>query len=151
MEVINFYGAIFILTVLVPNVIFAAKHKAAFENLYHNKIIEIAEQIGRFGSFIFMIISLPIVCRGYWFNGAKTAYIIIGALLVVLYLAGWAIFWNESSVRKSLVLSVLPSLLFLSSGLFTLNIPLLIAAAVFAPCHIIISYKNAVLQNQNDN
>lgn len=55
------------------------------------------------------------------------------------------VFWKESSVRKSLALSILPSVMFIFSGIITLNIPLIISSIIFALCHITISYKNAVL------
>ena len=91
-------------------------------------------------------ISFPIkLSRGWLFDGAKNAYLIIGAVLVGLYVLGWIVFWNESSVCKALVLSILPSLLFLESGILTRNYLLLAGAFIFAPCHIAISYMNAVL------
>ena len=141
----NVYGMIFVVLLMVPNVIFAAANKDGFVNRYQNKTVELLEQIGRFGRFGFMVICLPFACRGWWFDGAKTAYIAAGAGLTAMYLAGWAVFWKEDSVRKSLALSVLPSLLFLESGVLTLNIPLIAAAVIFAPCHITISCRNAEL------
>ena len=58
---------------------------------------------------------------------------------------GWIVFWKEDSIRKSLYLSIIPSLLFIESGIISGNILLLIFAVIFAPCHILISYMNAVL------
>ena len=59
--------------------------------------------------------------------------------------AGWIIFWKEDSIRKSLYLSIIPSLLFIESGIISGNILLLIFPVIFAPCHILISYMNAIL------
>ena len=53
---INIYGLLFIAIIMIPNIIFAIKCKDGFINKYDNKTIETLEQIGRFGSFIFMII-----------------------------------------------------------------------------------------------
>ena len=142
----NIYGAAFVFLLLLPNVIFAATHKDGFENLYQNKKVEILEQIGRFGSFIFMFVCPPFLCLGYWFCAAKTVYVIAGAVLILLYLLGWIVFWREDSVRKALALSILPSILFLESGILTLNFLLIAAAVIFAPCHILISYKNAKMK-----
>lgn len=139
----NGYGAIFVFLLLVPNIVFAMTHKDGFENRWRNRMVEILEQIGRFGSFCFMFLCLPFACRGWWFDGAKAVYLSLGTVLVFLYLMGWILLWKEDSVRKSLWLSVLPSLLFLESGILTANIPLILAAVLFAPCHITISYQNA--------
>ena len=142
----NFYGLIFVAVIMVPNVIFAIMHKGGFENLYQNKIVEIFEQIGRIGSFIFMFINVPPLVKGYFFNGGFWAYIISGGALTLAYVFGWIVFRRESSVKKSLYLSVVPSLLFLCCGILSLNFPLMASAAVFAPCHVLISYKNAKAQ-----
>lgn len=139
----NFIGLIFVAVILIPNIIFAAKNKDGFQNFYQNKFVEIFEQIGRFGCFITMFFTPPFLNLGFKINGAKTAYIITGAVLVALYCLGWIVFRKENSVRKSLALSIIPSVLFLESGLLSLNFPLIILSLIFAPCHIIISYKNA--------
>lgn len=139
----NFLGLLFVVVILIPNIIFAVKNKDGFQNYYHNKIVETLEQIGRFGCFIFMFFTPPFLNIGFKSEGIKAAYIAVGTILVFLYCLGWLIFRKENSVRKSLVLSVLPSVLFFESGFLSLNFPLIVLSLVFAPCHIIISYKNA--------
>ena len=52
-------------------------------------------------------------------------------------------------LRKSLYLSVIPSALFVESGIISGNIMLVIVAIIFAPCHIRISYMNAVYKGDN--
>ena len=44
---------------------------------------------------------------------------------------------------RALALSILPSILFLFSGIMTRSVLLTIAALLFAPAHIAISYRNA--------
>ena len=144
----NSYGLIFMILILLPNIVFAATHKDGFENLYRNKFVEVAEQIGRFGCFICMFVSIPLPIGGFWFDGARLVYIICGSLISAAYVIGWIVFWKTNSVFKSLYLSIVPSLLFVECGVFTLNIPLIMFCAVFAPCHILISYKNAKTLNK---
>ena len=59
MEWFNIYGLIFIVIIMIPNIIFAVKCRDGFENKRSNKVVEITEQIGRFGCFGFMIINIP--------------------------------------------------------------------------------------------
>lgn len=94
--------------------------------------------------------NIPSLTIGYLFDGARLTYVIFGSGLVLMYVLGWIIFWKKSLVLKSLFLSVVPSLLFLGCGVFTLNIPLLGLAAIFAPCHVYISYKNARLKKEEE-
>ena len=143
---VNFWGLILVVIILIPNIVFAISCKDGFENRYQNKLVETLEQIGRFGCFFSMFIMIPYMNKGYWFQQGKTIYLILGFLLVGLYCLGWIVFWKENSIRKSLYLSIVPSLLFLESGVVSGNILLLIFAVIFAPCHILISYWNAVLK-----
>lgn len=143
---VNFWGLILVVIILIPNIVFAISCKDGFENRYQNKLVETLEQIGRFGCFFSMFIMIPYMNKGYWFQQGKTIYLILGFLLVGLYCLGWIVFWKENSIRKSLYLPIVPSLLFLESGVVSGNILLLIFAVIFAPCHILISYWNAVLK-----
>lgn len=143
---LNYWGLIFVIVILIPNIVFAVTCKDGFENRYQNKLIEILEQIGRFGCFLSMFITIPFMCKGYWFKNGETVYLISGVLLAALYCLGWIIFWKEDSVRKSLYLSVIPSALFVESGIISGNVLMVIFAVIFAPCHILISYMNAVLK-----
>ena len=59
MKRFNLYGLIFIVIIMIPNIIFAAKCKDGFENKYKNKLVETLEQIGRFTCFGTMIINIP--------------------------------------------------------------------------------------------
>lgn len=142
---LNYWGLIFIVVILIPNIVFAITCKDGFENRYKNKIVGVLEQIARFGCFICMFLIIPSMSKGYWFKQGETVYLVLGVILVILYCYGWITFWKEDSIRKSLYLSIIPSLLFVESGIISGNILLLIFAVIFAPCHILISYMNAIL------
>ena len=57
MQWFNVWGLVFVAVIMIPNIIFAAKCKDGFESKWHNKTVEVFEQIGRFGCFGFMIIN----------------------------------------------------------------------------------------------
>ena len=143
MEWINFYGIIFIAVIMVPNIIYAIKCKEGFENRWNNKIVEIIEQIGRFGCIGFMIIKIPIVCFGWWFDGGLIAYLAINIVLSIIYCVIWIICFRKDSIFRALSLSIIPSLIFICSAVLSGSILLLITSALFTPAHILISYKNA--------
>lgn len=46
MPVFNFYGFLFMAVILVPNIVFAVRNKDGFQNLWHNRAVELLEQIG---------------------------------------------------------------------------------------------------------
>lgn len=143
MEWFNVFGLVFIAVIMIPNIIFAVKHKDAFENRNQNKAIEFIEQIGRFGCFGFMIFNIPSTWFGWWSDEAFAIYLLVDALLIVLYLTLWIVCWRKNNVFRALALSIIPSVIFLFSGIMCRSLLLIISSLLFAPTHIFISYKNA--------
>lgn len=148
MDWFNLTGLIFVVVLLIPNIIYAVTNKDGFAGEFHNKLIEIGEQIGRFGCFILMFIQPSFVTLGYIYDGAQMLHLILGIVLLALYCGGWIVFRKGNSMAKALTLSILPSVLFLESGILTLNILLIVLSVVFAICHITISCKNTVGNKQ---
>ena len=143
MEWLNVFGLVMVAVIMIPNILFAMKCKDGFVNKWNNKFVETVEQIGRFGCFGFMIISIPGTWFGWWSDEAFAVYLVVDAVLVTLYCVIWAICFRKSSVFRALALSIIPSVLFLFSGIMSRSILLTIAAVLFAPSHILISYQNA--------
>ena len=143
MEWFNMFGLVFIAVIMIPNIIFAVKHKDAFENRNQNKAIEFIEQIGRFGCFGFMIFNIPSTWFGWWSDELFSIYLLVDALLIVLYLTLWIVCWSKNNVFRALALSIIPSVIFLFSGIMCRSLLLIISSLLFAPTHIFISYKNA--------
>ena len=143
MDWLNVFGLMIMAVIMIPNIVFAIKCKDGFENKWKNKIVEAAEQIGRFGCFGFMIVHIPGTWFGWWSDEAFAVYLVVDAVLVTLYCVIWAVCFRKSSVFRALALSIIPSVLFLFSGIMSRSILLTIAAVLFAPSHILISYQNA--------
>lgn len=143
MEWINIFGMVFIAIILIPNIVFAIKCKDGFENKWNNKIVEILEQIGRFGCFGFMIINIPGTWFGWWSDKVFSIYLIVNMVLIILYCGIWIICFRKNTVFRALALSIIPSVMFLVSGIMSRSILLIITSLLFAPAHILISYKNS--------
>ena len=143
MEWLNVFGLVMVAVIMIPNILFAMKCKDGCVNKWNNKSVETVEQIGRFGCFGFMIINIPGTWFGWWSDEAFAVYLVVDAVLVTLYCVIWAVCFRKSSVFRALALSIIPSVLFLFSGIMSRSILLTIAAVLFAPSHILISYQNA--------
>ncbi len=143
MEWFNVFGLIFIVVIMIPNVVFAIKRKDGFDNKWDNKFVEFIEQAGRFGCFGFMIFNIPGTWFGWWSDEAFALYLVVDGILVMLYCAIWIICFKKNSVFRALALSVIPSALFLFSGIISRSVLLTVASVLFAPSHIAISYRNA--------
>lgn len=140
---INVFGLAFVVVMLIPNIIFAVRCKDGFENKWNHKTIERLEQIGRFGCIGFMVFNIPGTWFGWWSWKALAVYLMVDAILVVLYCVMWMICWKKKGLFKALALSVIPSAAFLFSGVMCRSVLLILSAVLFAPAHILISYQNA--------
>ena len=140
----NYYGIAIMAIIMIPNIVYAVKHKNDGEKAYRNKTFVIAEQIGRYGCFAFMIFNIPYTYFNFWFNHALAVYLSVNGALCLAYLIFWAALWNKSGILKALSLSVLPSCIFLFSGIVLANIPLIVFAVIFSVNHILISCKMPV-------
>ena len=143
MEWCNVFGSIFMAVILIPNILFVVKCKDGFENKWKNRTVETVEQIGRFGCFGFMIFNVPGTWFGWWSDEAFAVYLVVDALLVGLYCLVWIVCFRKTGLFRALALSILPSVLFLFSGIMTRSVLLTISALLFAPAHIAISWQNA--------
>lgn len=143
MEWLNPFGLVFMAVILIPNIVFALKCKDGFANKWENKTVQIIEQVGRFGCFGFMIVNIPGTCFGWWSDEAFALYLIADTLLVLIYCLIWIVCFQKNSLFRALALSIIPSILFLFSGIMSRSVLLILSAALFAPSHIVISYKNA--------
>lgn len=139
----NAFGLILIVGIMIPNIVFAIKCKNGFENKWKNKCVEVIEQIGRFGCFCFMVFNIPGTYFGWWSDEAFAVYLIVDTILVIFYCTIWIICFKKSSVFRALTLSIIPAMLFLFSGIMSRSVLLIISSVLFAPSHIVISYKNA--------
>ena len=141
MDWFNWIGLIIIAMIMLPNVVYSIRKKEEFSNTTCKTLL-VFEQIGRFGCIIFMTFNLPYTYFNFWFNHALLVYIIINAVLTLTYVTLFFATWNQKSWFKVISLSLLPSLIFLFSGIALINIPLIIFAVIFTTCHVMVSVKN---------
>ena len=131
---------------MIPNIIFAVKHRDGFTNKYKNRAVEVIEQIGRYACFVLMIFNVPYTYFNFWFDYALIVYLTVNGVLCVAYMIFWIICRNREGKLKALSLSIIPSVIFLFSGIALANIPLTAFAVLFAINHILLSYKNLMLE-----
>lgn len=170
---INVFGIIVIVLLLLPNIVYAIKHRDE-KNLCENRLMNILEQVGRYGSMLFMVICLK--NGGYGFSALAT-FLIYGVgnlLLIISYWIVWGVYFHETrpivtgeadgstsafivGKRKNrrtgtlkMALAVLPACLFLLDGITLGYIPLLISAILFAVGHIYITYQNVSVRSTED-
>lgn len=96
-----------------------------------------------------MIFNIPYTYFKFWFNYGLIVYLSINGGLCLAYIVFWIICRNKNSRLKALSLSIIPSCIFLFSGIALAYIPLIAFAILFGINHILISYKNFILSETN--
>lgn len=137
---INLFGLIIVVLMLLPNIIYAMKFRDA-KNRCNNKAMNILEQVGRYGSMLFMVVN---VFGEYGFAsvGAFLVYLFGNSALLLGYWIVWVLYFFKQKPWKSLALAILPTLIFLISGLTLQYVLLIFCAVLFGVAHIYVTWKN---------
>lgn len=138
---LNVFGLIIILLIMVPNIFYGVKFKGV-KNKCENKAMNLLEQIGRYACMFLMIFNIGIAEFGFASLGLFFLYFFGSIALLLAYLIIWILFFHKQQFWKSLALAILPTLLFLLSGITMGHILLIISAVIFGVGHIYVTYEN---------
>lgn len=124
---------------MIPSVIFFSKeeNKDKYKKGYKT-FWEKVESVTRYGTMFFYVVKVE--------ESRKDSLLsyLIPLTFLVLYILVWIIMRKEGSLLRSILLSVLPSLMFIFSAIIDKNYLLLSFAILFAICHVTISIKDAL-------
>lgn len=138
---INIFGLVFVILLLIPNIVYAVKVKNQ-ENKCKNKFMIILEQIGRYGCMFLMVFNVGIFeFRSIY---AFLAYLFGNTLIMVLYWIFWILYFCKQTYIRQIMLAVLPTCMFLLSGIALLHYFLIIFAVIFGIGHIYVTNENKV-------
>ena len=139
---INAVNAFAVVFLIAANLIAVRRGVAGdFKSRY--ALVNVLEQIGRYGCMALMILPLT---AGWEFGFAAEWRMIAWLLLTVLLLAVYAVLWCRKRRGGTAVLyglAVVPVCLFLMNGVLLRHWALAAAALLFGVCHIFIVHENA--------
>lgn len=140
---INIWGLIIVVLLLVPNIVYAIKEKNQ-ENKCTSKLMNVVEQIGRYGSMFLMVFNIGLAEFGFSSVEAFVAYMFGNILLMISYWSVWALYFKEKRYWKQIALTVIPTGIFLLSGITMLHFLLIVFAVIFGIGHLYVTNKNRV-------
>ena len=146
----NYYGLIVVLLLILPTVIASAKNKDLFVNYYHNRVVEAIENVTRIGCFVLMPFNIPYTYFGFFYENALIVYAVVNFSLTFAYLLLFYLMRNKPGMVRSVLLSVIPSVIFIFSGITLRSIPLIVCSAGFSVTHVLISVMNAKLGEKRE-
>ena len=139
---INIFGAIIVILMLIPNIVFAIKNKDE-KNLCTSRFMNIAEQIGRYACVVLMWLPLVVWKFGFASVLEMVLYMALNGTLLAAYWLSFAFYMKRRTEKLALVLAFLPSCIFLLSGILLRHWLLVGFAVLFAIGHIYVTYQNA--------
>lgn len=141
MEWLNIFGLILVVLILVPNIIYAFKFRDQ-QNKCTNKIMNIIEQVGRYGCMFLMIFNIGIAEFGFASKAMFLVYLIGNAALLISYWIIWILYFKKQTYWEQLALAIIPTCLFLLSGITIQHYLLVIWSVIFGIGHIFVTNKN---------
>lgn len=137
---INLFGAGIVMLMMIPNVIYGAKQTQSRSEQEIPKYLSICEQIGRYGCIILMWLPLFVWKFGFERTEELLIYLIANGLLLLVYDLFWAAYARERTLARAMALAVIPTVVFLLSGVLLKHWTLVIFAALFGAAHCKITY-----------
>lgn len=93
---INVFGLVIVTLILIPNIVYAVRHRSE-RNLCENRFMNLLEQLGRYGSMIFLCLYFGGSEFGFSSVAEFLCYLIGSAILLLTYWILWVIFfiWKD--------------------------------------------------------
>lgn len=137
---INLFGMGIVILIMIPNIIYAVKGKQTGIENHVPKYLTICEQIGRYGCIVLMW--LPLFVWEFRFESAEKflLYLIASGILLLIYYLFWVTYGRKRTLTKAMALAVIPTVLFLLSGVLLRHWTLAAFAVLFGAAHCKITY-----------
>lgn len=138
---INILGLVFVVLLLIPNIIYAFIFRDQ-KNQCDSKFMNILEQIGRYSSMFLMVFNIGIAEFGFSSVGVFLLYGLGNTFLMLAYWIVWMFYFHKKSFWKMMALAIIPTCMFVFSGITRGNILLIVSGAVFGIGHVYVTYQN---------
>ncbi|MCR4855049.1 MAG: hypothetical protein K5908_02655 [Erysipelotrichaceae bacterium] len=138
---INVFGAVIVILMMVPNIIYVIKNRDE-KNKCTDRFMNVIEQIGRYACIILMWMPLLIWKFGFSSVFEMILYLMGNGCLLAAYWIIFISYLRRKTRKRALALAVLPTCIFLLSGLLLHHWLLVIFALLFGIGHIYVTQKN---------
>lgn len=141
MNFVQIFCIIIVILMLIPNMVYAYQNKNR-ENKCTNKLMNTAEQIGRYGSVFFMVVYSGFIDLGFHSKNAFVLWLIGLPILTALYWVLWVLYFKMPNSRLAMLLAIVPSAVFTLNGLALRYWLSVLFGVIFSIGHIYVTYQN---------
>ncbi len=142
MFIFYYINLILLIILIIPGSLEAAEYEKNEDKdnpkpKYSNKSLELIEKIGRYGTMLFYVVKYEEVK-----SNSLISYL-VPALFLAIYLIVSFATKKKKSLKRTLALTVIEMLMFLSSGIIDKNYLLLAFLIIFAPAAIVLDINSS--------
>lgn len=129
-DVVNVCGLLFAIILLAPHIVYAKTHNYDM-SVFDNRGMLLLERIGKYCSLFLMSFHIGILDKGFTSSVMQKFWFIFSAVMSAAYIAVWILFFKKEGRVLAYMLTVLPAVVFMLSGLLQVNTLLLTFGVVF--------------------
>lgn len=129
-DVVNVCGLLFAIILLAPHIVYAKTHNYDM-SVFDNRGMLLLERIGKYCSLFLMSFHIGILDKGFTSPVMQKFWFIFSAVMSAAYIAVWILFFKKEGRVLAYVLTILPAVVFMLSGLLQVNTLLLTFGVVF--------------------
>lgn len=137
---INLFGAGIVVLIMIPNIIYAARQKQDETQIEVPHGLSACEQVGRYGCIILMWLPLLVWKFGFGSVEEFLIYLIGNGALLLCYFLSWMLYSRKKTLSVAMALAIIPTAIFLLSGLLLRHWLLVAFAILFGFAHCTITY-----------
>ena len=137
---INLFGAGIVVLIMIPNIIYAARQTQDETQIEVPRGLSACEQVGRYGCIILMWLPLLVWKFGFGSVEEFLIYLIGNGALLLCYFLSWMLYSRKKTLSVAMALAIIPTAIFLLSGLLLRHWLLVAFAILFGFAHCTITY-----------
>ena len=135
--VISCANAVILGLMMIPNILYAIRAEAGAAA--GKPILNFLEQAGRYASMVLMVFPLGVGEFGFPNVEALLTYFFGNGILTAAYLLTWIFYFRKKNYAETMILAIIPVLIFVLTGVCLQHWLLVAAGVLFGICHISVS------------
>lgn len=129
-DVVNVYGFIFAVILLVPDIWYAKTHEIN-RGLFDNRAMLYIERIGKYGSLFLMGINIGVLEKGFTAEIMKSFWLVAVSIMTVICVILWIFCFRRAAKPSAYALTIITALIFMLSGLLQVKTLLLTFGVIY--------------------
>ncbi len=129
-DVINIYGLMFVIPLVVPHIVFVKTHKYN-KSAFSNRAMLYISRIGRYCSIFLMFVNIGVLEEGFPSDLMKNYWIASSVVLIVVYIVLWLFFFKRESKILAYAIVFVTAVIIIQSGLLQIKTLLFISGIIY--------------------